>query len=209
MEGTRIYFVDNSTSNDHTYYGNGCSDYWENTPPYYGGSPTACETRITKTADNENQINGVYYNFQAATVGTGSGTNTENTNAPDSFCPLGWKLPYSGTGGDYYNQSKSWRYLFNKYKSSSEDNPVHINGGGIYPLSINKPGGLVLSVGTLYQQGVNGYYQSSTAAETQRVYVFDTWWSKNYVVSEGAAKTTSYPVRCFHRRHGGRNTKFI
>ena len=41
-----------------------------------------------------------YYSWDAATLGSGRNISTDNTNAPYSICPKGWKLPttYNGSG---------------------------------------------------------------------------------------------------------------
>lgn len=41
-----------------------------------------------------------YYSWDVATLGSGRAISTENTNAPYSICPKGWKLPstYNGSG---------------------------------------------------------------------------------------------------------------
>ena len=44
------------------------------------------------TYNNDNY----YYQFNAATAGTGSTTTEANTSAPSSICPRGWKLPLGG-----------------------------------------------------------------------------------------------------------------
>ena len=193
---------DTDVSHDHTYYGNGCPDK--------DGSITPCSTRIVKTADDENQKNGTYYHFQATTVGTGGTMETSNTNAPDSFCPLGWQLPYSGTGGDYYDKSKSWRYLFVTY-SITFDPGTPIGEAEIrsYPFSYILSGRYRWAAGALYYQGNDGGYWPSTIDNGTTSYHLDTGNSTIHPADK-ANKTNGITVRCvkilasFHRRHGGR-----
>ena len=113
MAGTDIHQTDSTHANDRTYYGNGAksSEY----PPGENGSLVAGSTNLTLSFDGETQRNGVYYRYMAATSGSGVEVSALNANAPDTFCPLGWQMPYGGTGGDYYNKSRSWIYLFNTY----------------------------------------------------------------------------------------------
>ena len=140
---------------DHTYYGNGC-------PSGYG-SITPCETRIVQTADDDSQKNGTYYHFQAATSGSGGAITTNNTNSSDTFCPLGWQLPYSGTSGDYYDKSRSWRYLFTVY-GIAFDNGTSADSTKIrsYPLSYILSGNYYWLDGMLYNINLVGNFWSAT-----------------------------------------------
>ena len=163
---------------DHTYYGNGCSGG--------DGSATPCSTRIIQTADSENQKNGTYYHFQAATSGSGGAITTDNTNSSDTFCPLGWQLPYSGTGGDYYDKSKSWNYLFTTYgvafDAGTTADATKIKS---YPFSYVYSGNYNWITGRLYNQSGNGGYWSSTVFSSTNAYYLYTW-------SSGVRPTSSY-----------------
>ena len=182
-------FIDNNATHDHTYYGNGCSGG--------DGSATPCSTRIIQTADSENQENGTYFSFQAATSGFGGTIETENTNSSDTFCPLGWQLPYSGTGGDYYDKSKSWKYLFRIYNITTDD------GGATqsikfrsYPFSNVFSGRFRWDTGLLYNQGDQSYNWSSVVPNPDDAYFMLTY-------SDGIRPTVTYrkkygmAVRCF------------
>ena len=151
MEGTDVeQYKDEYKDNDHTYYGNGCPNDWVNEPPLYGGSTKSCNKRVIGTNDGENQKIGTYYNFQAATDGIGGAITTNNTNSPDTFCPLGWQLPYGGSGGDYYDQSKSWSYLYGLYNILD-----HTTGSATlrsYPFSYIYSGYYYWIIGVLYLQ---------------------------------------------------------
>ena len=208
MEGTDVYrYRDGNRNNDHTSYGNGCPNDWGTDGD--GGSGTSCDTKLVSTSDAEMQTIGVYYTFQAATSGTGAGMSTNNSNSPDTFCPLGWQLPYDGTGGDYYDKSRSWRYLFTTY------NIAIINGTASdstkiksYPFSYVQSGYYHQSIGKLYLQNHAGFYRSSTVADTGRTYWLNIY---NLFKLEGSNMVASVALRCsllfsiLHRRHGGRN----
>ena len=164
-------YIDSTINNNHTYYGNGCPNPWET------GSITPCATRIVKTADNEDLENGTYYNFQAISTGSGGTTlSTNNANTPDTFCPLGWQLPYSGTGGDYYNKSRSWYYLFNVYDIAFNDgdrpDAAKIKS---YPFSYVYSGTIRWTLGKLFNQTNGGYYWSSTVGDSGHGYTMSTW----------------------------------
>ena len=180
-------YRDSDITHDHTYIGNGCSGG--------DGSITPCETRIVKTADDEDQKNGTYYNFQAGTSGAGAAVTTDNTNSPDTFCPLGWQLPYGGTGGDYYNQSKSWKYLLDSYEISYDDGTkLDVNAIRSYPLSFIFAGDYRWGTGRLYYLKYTGYYWSSIVNNTG-VY-FMALWDPVIHPSYIAGKLYGLSVRC-------------
>ena len=127
MEGTDISEASTPDNASSTYYGNGCAtEGWAR-------ESIVCDDRLSNTYDGESQEIGTYYNFQAITVGVGSTIETDNTNSPDTFCPLGWQLPYSGTGGAYYDKSKSLNYMFSFYSiNTSESGSANARS---YPVS--------------------------------------------------------------------------
>ena len=154
---------------EQTYYGNGCDNGWSGEdPPAYGGSGVSCSTRIVKTLDGEDLQIGTYYSFVAANAGTGGdGSSTDNSNPPDTFCPLGWQMPYGGSGGDYYDQSRSWKYLFTRYN-------IQYNQQGIvkmksFPLSYISSGVYITNAG-LYRMSDMGYFYSSTVYNYKTAY---------------------------------------
>ena len=186
---------DSNVANDHTYYGNGCTDGWgTGGESGDGGSITPCPVsdgggRYTTTADNETQKIGTYYTFSASTTGTGGTMTTSNSNSPDTFCPLGWQLPYSGTGGDYYDKSKSRKYLLTTYNIGN--NPTGSSKTRSYPLSNNLSGFYFSAWGKLYYKNGVAYYWSSTVnnlSEAARMYMYsgvvtEEWWSKTAAVT--------------------------
>ena len=172
-------YIDENATHDHTYYGRGCKNGWGTSGE--GGSQTPCADsdaggRYVKTADNETQKNGTYYNFQAATVGAGGAMATNKTDSSYTFCPLGWQLPYSGTGGDYDDKSRSWNHLFKSYG-------LHIGDGTAtdaikvksYPFSYVYSGVYYWYTGRLYNQSNFGYYWSSTVVSSTSAYLLGTW----------------------------------
>ena len=189
VEGTDIYLLDNFGAHDHTYFGNGCPNSTTE-----GGSTKACSTKLVQTMDGETQEIGSIYNFQAATSGSGSALEEDNTNSPDTFCPLGWQLPYSGTGGDYYNQSRSWKYLLDSYgiNTATLANARKILS---YPISHIASGYYGFALGRLYGQTINDRHFSSdnyTRYDLHRLNV-----DINGTVSfDVIAKNFAYPLRC-------------
>ena len=189
-------YKDGTLTNDHSYYGRGCKNGWGTDGD--GGSQTPCADsdaggRYVKTADNETQKNGTYYNFQAATVGAGGAMATDKTDSSYTFCPLGWQLPYSGTGGDYYDKSKSWNYLFNKY--SIVDDGTSATKVKSYPFSYVYSGNYRWHTGRLYSQSNNGRYWSSTVVSSASAYNLGTW-SSAVRPADTDIKAGGYAVRC-------------
>ncbi len=162
VEGTDISLSDGNYFHDHTYYGNGCENEWG--PGGSGGSTKACSANKVVSFDNEEQGIGVYYDYQAATSGTGAAITAGNTDSPDTFCPLGWQSPYSGTGGDYYDKSRSWGYLFELYHY--ENNNAGQQHARSYPLSYSYSGFYRYDMGQLYNLSSNGFFWSSTISVT-------------------------------------------
>ncbi|MBR2600939.1 hypothetical protein IKE07_02280, partial [Candidatus Saccharibacteria bacterium] len=168
-------------------YGNGCSSSMS-----AGGSSVSCSSRIVESISPvENQKIGTYYNFQAATDGTGAAVTTENANSPDTFCPLGWQLPYSGTGGDYYDKSRSWKYLFTSYSILSDQ------AGFIalrsYPLQIVVSGFFGFQEGRTYSMGGSGAYQTSSVVSSLKNYRIVTYAA--YINASSDNKTLGNTIR--------------
>ena len=190
MEGTDIHLVDTNVNHDHSFFGNGCVTTWDTTDPYYGGSLVACSSRIVNTVDDEPQSTGSFYSFQAASSGSGAETTTDSTNSPDTFCPLGWQLPYDGTGGDYYDKSKSWRFLFNKYGYSMQGGSTPMRS---YPFSNILSGWCQFTVGAFQEMTKMGYWHSETVQGSNGVYDFrlDNIWRQH-----SHSKTAMTNIRC-------------
>ena len=164
-------YIDEDIAHDHTYFGNGCPNGWGTDGD--GGSITPCSTRIVKDGNEENQKNGTYYNYQAASSGNGASITTNNTNTPDTFCPLGWQLPYGGSGGDYYDKSKSLRFLTTTYNITDDSSGSTIIKA--YPFSYVYSGDYLASLGRLYYQTNYGHYWTSTVVNDSSSYRFNMW----------------------------------
>ena len=184
-------YNDYNVEHDHTYHGNGCPNGWGTDGD--GGSITPCSTNILKTGDNEDQYSGTNYNFQAATAGTGGPIETDNTNSSDTFCPLGWQLPYGGTGGDYYNKSRSWRYLISEYNIPSDTTGQVIVRS--YPFSYVYTGYFYWGKGRLYSQGDRGSYWPSTINSSTGAYLLNTWPTGVDPAATGS-KAVGVALRC-------------
>ncbi|MBR2600754.1 hypothetical protein IKE07_01270, partial [Candidatus Saccharibacteria bacterium] len=195
MEGTNIKYKDTSRNNDHTYIGNGCPNDWDSTDgTNKGGSPVSCSTNLAETYDSETQIIGVYYNYPASASGSSIGISGENIVVPDSFCPLGWQLPYSGTGGDYYDKSKSLAYLNGRYGYSSSAHGAQ--GMRSYPFSYILSGTYVNYIGTLFFLDRAGDYWSNTYISPSTGAAGLNLYPISFNTTRGEDLAVGYTVRC-------------
>ncbi len=195
MEGTDIH-TGNATTNvlrDRTYYGNGCTNSWdEHDTTLHGGSTVSCSSRIVETHDHENQSIGAYYTYQAASAGSGGAIETDNTNSPDSFCPLGWQMPYGGTDGDYYDKSKSIKYWYDTYEytgSWASNEKVRS-----YPFSAIQSGDYYGASGVLMRMTVNGNYFTQTVSSENGVYRL--MLTSGVGMETPTSKYIGFPIRC-------------
>ena len=86
---------------------------------------------------------GNYYQFNAATAGTGATVST--TDAPSSICPKGWVMPTAGT--DVNSKSGSFYNLLNQYGVASALSGSSVSGDS--------------GLGSADGAGVSGYPQSA------------------------------------------------
>ena len=196
VEGTNIHQVDTNPSHDHTFYGNGCQNGWDTSKPYAGGSIVACSSYTNQTYDGEVLSTKSVYSLQAATSGSGAAITTDNTNAPDTFCPLGWQLPYSGTGGDYYNKTKSWVNFFSIY--SLTNNRTSANKARSYPISIALGGRYYWGqdAGALFVKDDAGHFWSITLKSNIDAYKANVWLVGDLTPNLGYAKNNGLSIRC-------------
>ena len=90
---------------------------------------------------------GTYYNWYAATSGTGTSTMVHPDRATSSICPKGWRLPTGGPNGEF-------QVLYNNYNSWTA---MQDSAGPYFVLSGYHEGA------SSYDQGKLGYYWSSSA----------------------------------------------
>ena len=133
---------------------------------------------------------GNYYNWYAATAGTGTST-LRSTEAGSSICPKGWRLPPRASNKSFTN------LITNTYGLAGAEeetfairaNPLNFTLSGTY--SYNSRG--------MYSQGVSGFYWSSSAdSYATRAYSF---FFATFTISPnaGANKGSGYSVRCVAR----------
>ena len=99
---------------------------------------------------------GLFYNWYAATAGTGTYDMKNGAVAPSSICPAGWKLP-AGTGEKSYLNLIGTVYGFD----IDNGNPTGIAALQSAPFNFNFPGAYRYNYGTTYGQSSNGHYWTS------------------------------------------------
>ena len=124
---------------------------------------------------------GGFYTWRAATAGTGTqalSTNGQNTTV--SICPKGWRLPTSGSSGEF-------RTLYNNYNSSSalRSNPVNFTLSGVVHSNSRRDQGY-------------GYYWSSTVNSSNSAYYLNLNIS-NAIPADYGSKFYGFSVRCIAR----------
>ena len=131
-----------------------------------------------------------WYSWYAATAGSGTSGQT-NTDATDSICPAGWRLPSNYTT----STAKSYSALTNAYfgftdnqsrndVTALEANPMLFTRAGFY------------SSGSLSYSGSFGYYWSATAySSSSDAYNFVYYTSYTYP-QYNAYKYLGFSVRC-------------
>ena len=124
---------------------------------------------------------GGFYTWRTATAGTGTqalSTNGQNTTV--SICPKGWRLPTSGSSGEF-------RTLYNNYNSSSalRSNPVNFTLSGAVHSNSRRDQGY-------------GYYWSSTVNSSNSAYYLNLNIS-NAIPADYSSKFYGFSVRCIAR----------
>ena len=126
--------------------------------------------------DGDKQTVGVYYNWYAATAGTGLWSMTSG-EASDSICPKGWQLPSNSGSKSYQNliidTYGAQTLTAGNAESTSDTGHYHnVAGAKIYamsqtmrraPLSIPFSGYYNYGDSKVYNVGGGGYFWSSTA----------------------------------------------
>lgn len=122
----------------------------------------------------------VYYNWNAATAGTGTKSLSKGTEAKSSICPKGWRLPIGGETSDSTNE---FQKLYTYYSSSSALRATPVPNFTLPGTYYN---------GYVGYQGSSGTYWSSTSNGSD-----DDYWYHAYYLSIFSSNTvyTGYGER--------------
>ena len=141
-------------------------------------------TVISGNTYNAHYLVGNFYQWNAATAGTG-GTIDNYAKATDSICPKGWRLPISTSSGEY-------QALMTAYKiTSNTDSTTRITQSPLY----FHPSGYVYS-GSLRYAGNGGRYWSSTAASNTSDAYYLYFNSGGVNPSNYGSRYSGFSVRC-------------
>ena len=142
-----------------------------------------------------------YYSWDAATLGSGRTIATENTDAPYSICPKGWRLPTSGSDssnewkrGDFYKLATA--YGANLESDYYEGTSTFYNNVGP---NTTVPKFLLAGsyhYDSLYDGGSLGFYWSSTSS-SNTANARDLYFGSSYVLSANSNdRSSGFSVRC-------------
>ena len=142
-----------------------------------------------------------YYSWDAATLGSGRGISTENTDAPYSICPKGWRLPTSGNSsngewkrGDFYALATAYGAdLENSYYQSSS---TFYNNAGPNTTVPNFLLAGDYGNGSFSDGGSRGYYWSSTSYGSSNLARNLTFNSSNVNSANNNNRRNGFSVRC-------------
>ena len=124
---------------------------------------------------------GNYYNWYAATAGTGTCAMTFG-EATSSICPKGWKLPAGGSNGQFQS-------LYGQYSSSTamRSSPASFVLSGFRNGEESR------------NQGSIGYLRTSTAYSAALSYGLRLSSSDVDPINSNLGKYNGFPVRCVAR----------
>ena len=194
--GTELKTTDSNVSSNKTLTATNGWDYedisfYEGGNNYlsggFGGSFTSADSLATNS-ENWHYHQGNYYNWTAATAGSGT-SSVISTDATESICPAGWRLPTSNSTTANYSFGK----LTAAYSiSSSSAGATALTSSPLYFV----PGGYVYS-GSLSSAGGYGYYWSSMAYSNTS-YAYDLFFYSSGVLPSGnfVDRYGGFTVRC-------------
>jgi uncharacterized protein (TIGR02145 family) len=157
----------------------------------------------------ENQKTGVFYNWYAATAGTGTwDITTQGAEAQSSVCPAGWELPrYSNVSATDLSPSGSWlgliRDTYHVIVNLGNQTTVpdgNVNANNIlhdFPFSLPYSGDVWWEMGTIEAQGgASAFWTAGAKTQTKsQTLAFgggtNVWNSYN-----GDIRLNGFSVRC-------------
>ena len=169
---------------------------------YNSGNTTNCG------ASGQNTPCYSYYSWDAATLGSGRTIATDNTDAEQSICPKGWKLPSTYNGSGTAAEATDFRKLMIGYGGS---NSIQTYDSSTTPTSATMYGRIgpgttpnFLLAGNYYygsflSGGSSGYYWSSTSYSNGSVARSLYFNSSSVNSAFGYYRYYGFSVRCLLR----------
>ncbi|MBR3386252.1 hypothetical protein IKG68_01640, partial [Candidatus Saccharibacteria bacterium] len=150
-----------------------------------------------------------YYSYNAATAMSGTSITTDNTDAPYSICPAGWRLPTSRTtvalaqgtpGSDFYKMAIYYGLNPADVNENPDNTPTFCslagNGGDCGNKTIpNFLRAGAYSGSTFYYGGAAGHYWSSTASSSTNALLLD-FYSGGVYSANSNRRRDGISVRC-------------
>ena len=147
-----------------------------------------------------------YYSWDAATLGSGRNISTENTDAPYSICPKGWRLPTTYHGSGTAAEATDFRALMIAYGGSNSiqiyDSTTNPTGATLYSKfgqDTTIPNFLLsgrYTDSSLYYGGSDGYYWSATSSSSSAA-ARNLYFVSSYVKSADLSiRRVGFAVRC-------------
>lgn len=147
---------------------------------------------LTDQAYDAHYLVGNYYQWNAATAGTGvtttAATAESDADAPDSICPRGWQLPVAGpddntTSGSFYELLGHYDLTTSSHNGAIASSPLYLQYSGyIYQ-------------GQIYQAGYTGRYWSSTVSPANHI-AYSLYFSNSVAPTDYYFYFNGFPVRC-------------
>ncbi len=131
-----------------------------------GMEPTYVATGTGADLDPIDEANGTYdahylignyYQFNAATAGTGASATSSGANATGSICPKGWRLPTSTSSGEFQALMTAYGMSGSTVNALSEAPLYFVRGGYV-------------DTGDVGYVGYRGRYWSSTSYSSSNAY---------------------------------------
>ena len=145
-----------------------------------------------------------YYSWDAATLGSGRSISTDNTNAPYSICPKGWKLPTTYNGSGTAAEATDFRKLMIALGGSNSvqtyTSSTSPTGATMYGKLIASPYNFLLAGvyynGSFSDGGSYGYYWSATSYSSSTRARYLAFYSTSVYSAVSYDRRYGFSVRC-------------
>lgn len=170
---------------------------------YNSGNTTGCG------ASGQNIPCYSYYSWDVATLGSGRSISTDNTDAPYSICPKGWKLPSTYNGSGTAAEATDFRALMIALGGSNSiqtyDSSTSPTGAAMYNAikAGTAPNFLLAGYynsGSFYYGGSYGFYWPSTSSSSSSNARLLTFNSSDVDSASGDSRRYGLSVRCLLRQ---------